>query len=215
MFAAIANRYDLANHLLSGGLDFLWRKRAARVVRDWQPERILDLAAGSGDLALAIQAANPSAEVVAADFCEPMLKIARRKGLLNLVIADALSLPFQSASFGAVTIAFGLRNMASWEGAICEAARVLQPGGHVLILEFSLPPAPLRWVYRPYLHHVLPWIAALLTGHAAAYEYLGDSIENFPSGVAMCRLLESCGFVRASSEPLTGGIVSLYTAERL
>src|SRR5438128_2090664 len=99
MFAGIAPKYDLANHLLSGGLDFFWRRRAAQLVRRWQPHRVLDLATGSGDLALAVQALNPAAEIVGADFCEPMLEIARRKGVRNVVVADALSLPFESCSF--------------------------------------------------------------------------------------------------------------------
>jgi demethylmenaquinone methyltransferase/2-methoxy-6-polyprenyl-1,4-benzoquinol methylase len=212
MFGEIAARYDLANHLLSGGLDFLWRRRAARIVGAWQPSRILDLATGSGDLANTLKTACPDALVVGADFCPPMLSVARRKGLEHLVAADGLQLPFADASFDAVTIAFGLRNMASWPAALAEMRRVLRPGGHVLILDFSLPSAPLRWIYRPYLHHVLPRIAALLTGKKAAYDYLGDSIEQFPQGAAMCALLAAAGFSGAAHQPLNGGIVTLYTA---
>ena len=104
--------------------------------------------------------------------------------------------------------------MASWPAALAEMRRILRPGGHVLILDFSLPPAPLRWIYRPYLHHVLPRIAALLTGKKAAYDYLGDSIEQFPHGPAMCALLTEAGFDGAGHQPLSGGIVSLYTASR-
>jgi demethylmenaquinone methyltransferase/2-methoxy-6-polyprenyl-1,4-benzoquinol methylase len=212
MFGAIARRYDLANHLLSGGLDFLWRRRAARIVRDWRPRRILDLATGSGDLALSLREACPEALVVGADFCHPMLQIARRKGLVNLVTANALGLPFPEASFDVVTVAFGLRNMASWRGALAEMRRILRPGGHVLILDFSVPKAPLRWIYRPYLHAVLPRVAGWLTGEREAYEYLGESIEQFPQGVAMCALVEEGGFSSATHEALSGGIVSLYSA---
>ena len=214
LFASIAHRYDLANHLLSGGLDFFWRKRAAQIVKAWQPARILDLATGSGDLALTIRAACPGSFLVGADFCHPMLLRAQRKGLANLVTADGMDLPFADESFDALTIAFGLRNMESWPRALGEMRRVLRPGGHVLILDFSIPPPPLRWLYRPYLHHALPRIAALLTGEKSAYEYLGDSIENFPSGDAMCALLRETGFENPHCEPLTGGIVSLYTAGR-
>jgi demethylmenaquinone methyltransferase/2-methoxy-6-polyprenyl-1,4-benzoquinol methylase len=103
--------------------------------------------------------------------------------------------------------------MASWEGALSEVRRVLAPGGHLLILDFSLPDPPLRWVYRPYLHYILPSLAALLTGEAAAYEYLGDSIETFPMGAAMCSLIENCGFQHATSERLSAGIVTVYAAE--
>ena len=214
MFSAIAHRYDFANHLLSGGLDFFWRKRAAQIVKEWQPTRILDLATGSGDLALTIRAACPGAFLVGADFCHPMLLTAQGKTLSQLVTADALHLPFADAAFDVVTIAFGLRNIESWPRALAEIRRVLLAGGHALILDFSIPPPPLRWIYRPYLHHVLPHIAAVVTGEKSAYEYLGDSIESFPSGDAMCVLLRDSGFENPVCEPLTCGIVSLYTASR-
>lgn len=213
IFASIARRYDLANHLLSGGLDFWWRARAARIVRAWSPARILDLATGSGDLALALAKACPDALIAGADFSQPMLAVAREKGLRHLVVADALALPFADESFDAVTVAFGLRNMESWPGALREMRRVLKSGGHLLVLDFSVPPAPLRWIYRPYLHHILPRIAAIATGEKAAYEYLGDSIEAFPQGDAMCALIREAGFARARTEPLSGGIVTLYIAD--
>ncbi|MEI8234745.1 MAG: ubiquinone/menaquinone biosynthesis methyltransferase [Verrucomicrobiota bacterium] len=212
LFGSIARRYDLANHLLSGGLDLLWRRRVARIVAGWRPESVLDLATGSGDIALTLRRHVPGARIVGADFCVPMLRQAVRKGVRPVIAADGLALPFADAAFDAVTVAFGLRNMASWPGALREMRRVLRPGGNVLILDFSLPPAPLRWIYRPYLHHGLPWIAGRLTGERAAYEYLGASIERFPSGAAMCALLESAGFTSPRAEPLSGGIVSLYTA---
>ena len=211
LFGSIARRYDLANHLLSGGLDFFWRRRAAQIVRSWTPERILDLATGSGDVALTLRRACPEAQIVGADFSLPMLREALRKGSGPVVAADGLALPFAEGSFDAVTVAFGLRNMASWPGALREIRRVLRPGGRLLILDFSVPPPPLRWIYRPYLHRVLPWLAGLLTGERGAYEYLGKSIENFPAGEAMCRLLASAGFNEPATEQLSGGIVSLYT----
>jgi demethylmenaquinone methyltransferase / 2-methoxy-6-polyprenyl-1,4-benzoquinol methylase len=212
MFGAIAQRYDLANHLLSGGLDFLWRRRAANLIHKLHPKRILDLATGSGDLALTLRRACPEALVVGADFCHPMLRVARQKGLVNLITADALQLPFENAEFDVVTVAFGLRNMISWPAALAEMRRMLRPGGHLLILDFSVPEAPLRWIYRPYLHHVLPRLAGWLTGEKAAYDYLGDSIEQFPCGAAMCALLADAGFQEATHEALSGGIVGLYTA---
>jgi len=120
--------------------------------------------------------------------------------------------PVASGAFDVVTVAFGLRNMASWPGALGEMHRVLRPGGHVLILDFSVPPPPLRGIYRFYLHRILPQIAGWLTGERGAYEYLGDSIERFPAGKAMCSLLETAGFAEPSAQRLSGGIVSLYTA---
>ncbi|MEY2518288.1 MAG: demethylmenaquinone methyltransferase / 2-methoxy-6-polyprenyl,4-benzoquinol methylase [Verrucomicrobiota bacterium] len=214
MFGRIARRYDLANHVLSGGADFLWRRRAAKIVEDWQPKRVLDLAAGSGDLALAIQRRLPNAAIIAADFSPEMLKIARRKGVRETVLADALQLPFESASFDCVTVAFGLRNMSDWSAALGEMARVLHSGGHLLLLDFSLPVGALRPAYRFYLHRCLPFLASLVTGQKAAYNYLGGSIEKFPSGEAMVGLIERNGFAKASAEPLTGGIATIYTAEK-
>ena len=215
LFGAIARRYDLANHLLSGGLDFWWRRRAAKIVRAWNPARVLDLATGSGDLALALAKSCPDAEVIGADFCLPMLLAARRKGVAKLIQADGMSLPFPDATFDAVTIAFGLRNMESWERGLAEIARVLRPGGHFLVLDFSLPRPPLRMFYRFYLHRVLPTFARLLTGDRQAYEYLGASIEKFPTGVAMNAMIEAANFSDAKCEPLTGGVVSLHTARRV
>jgi demethylmenaquinone methyltransferase/2-methoxy-6-polyprenyl-1,4-benzoquinol methylase len=144
-----------------------------------------------------------------------MLQEARRKGLTDLVQADALHLPFAGAAFDALTIAFGLRNMENWERALREMARVLRPGGHVLVLDFSVPKRPLRGLYRFYLHRVLPRVAGIVTGDKSAYEYLGASIEEFPQGEKMCALIASAGFREATCQPLTGGIVSLYTAERM
>ena len=214
LFGSIAPRYDLANHLLSGGLDWFWRRRAAKIVREWNPSRVLDLATGSGDLALAIAKACPAAEVLGADFCLPMLLAAQRKGVAKLVQADGMSLPLPDASFDVVTIAFGFRNMESLPGCLAEIARVLRPDGHLLVLDFSIPPAPFRGLYRFYLHRVLPIFARLLTGDRQAYEYLGASIEKFPSGAEMNALIEAEGFSDADCEPLTGGVVSLYTARR-
>jgi demethylmenaquinone methyltransferase/2-methoxy-6-polyprenyl-1,4-benzoquinol methylase len=214
IFNAIAGRYDLANHLLSGGLDFLWRARSVRIVKKWQPRFVLDLATGSGDLALAMQKAMPQSRIVGADFCLPMLQEAARKGLHPLVVADGTRLPFADGCFDAVTVAFGLRNMESWPVALREMARVLAPGGHLLVLDFSMPRAPLAALYRFYLHKVLPFVAALVTGNRAGYEYLGESIETFPSGEAMCSLIRSNGFASADARPLAAGIVSIYTARK-
>lgn len=214
-FSSIAKRYDLANHVLSGGVDFLWRARAARLVAGAKPRRILDLATGSGDLAKTLRAACPAAQVVGADFCLPMLEVARGKNVPSLVQADGLNLPFRDASFDALTVAFGLRNMASWDSALREMNRVLRPGGLLLVMDFSLPEfAPFRAVYRAYLHHGLPRLAALVTGNREAYEYLGESIESFPRGTSMLALLEKCGFAQAQRRLLLNGVASIYTATK-
>jgi len=214
MFGRIARRYDLANHLLSGGADFFWRRRAAKIVAAWEPRDVLDLATGSGDLALAMQRRLAAATITAADFSPEMLEIARRKGVANTVVADALQLPFADASFDVVTVAFGLRNMADWNRALTEMSRVLRDPGHLLVLDFSLPTGALRPAYRFYLHRCLPVFASVVTVQKAAYDYLGGSIEKFPSGTAMLELIERNGFTSAVAEPLTGGIATIYSARK-
>ena len=214
MFSRIARRYDLANHVLSGGADFLWRRRAAKIVAAWRPKDVLDLATGSGDLALALQGRLPNATIIAADFSPEMLKVARDKGVRETVLADALQLPFETGSFDCATVGFGLRNMADWALALREMSRVLREGGHLLVLDFSLPTGALRPAYRFYLHRCLPLLASVVTGQKAAYDYLGGSIEKFPSGGEMVELIEANGFMKAASDPLTGGIATIYTAEK-
>jgi demethylmenaquinone methyltransferase/2-methoxy-6-polyprenyl-1,4-benzoquinol methylase len=215
MFGSIARRYDLANHLLSCGIDLYWRKRATEIVSNWKPRKIVDLATGTGDLALALQNKMPASEIVGVDFVPEMVERARRKGV-QATVADAMQLSFPDASFDCVTIAFGLRNLPDFGAALREMARILKPNGHVLVLEFSIPTLPiLRPVYRFYLHRCLPLVGSLLTQQKEAYKYRVDSIEEFQSGHAMRKLLESSGFKNATIESLTGGIVTIHTAENL
>lgn len=215
-FASIADRYVLTNHVLSLGIDVLWRRRVAKIVAAGKPERVLDLATGSGDLAAAVQeACGSQTEVIGADFCAPMLRHARERGLKKLVVADGMRLPFEEDSFDALTIGYGLRNMESWSGALQEMRRVLRPNAQLVILDFSLPKAALmRGPYRVYLHKLLPSLGGWLTGNREAYAYLGDSIERFPRGEKMTELIEGNDFSEARSIPLMGGISSIYTAVR-
>jgi demethylmenaquinone methyltransferase/2-methoxy-6-polyprenyl-1,4-benzoquinol methylase len=215
MFGSIATRYDLANHLLSCGIDFYWRARAARIVEAWHPRTIADLATGTGDLALALQKKLPHAELTGVDFLPEMLDLARRKGVRQVVLADVMKLPFDDASFDCVTIAFGLRNLENCSAALTEMWRVLNTSGHLLVLEFSLPTTPmLRAAYRFYLHRCLPLLGSFLTHKKRAYDYLGESIEEFPSGNAMCELMRASGYVSPRYKRLTGGIVTIYTAAK-
>jgi demethylmenaquinone methyltransferase/2-methoxy-6-polyprenyl-1,4-benzoquinol methylase len=215
MFGSIATRYDLANHVLSCGIDFYWRARAAEIVNAWHPHTIADLATGTGDLARAMQKKLPDAELTGVDFLPEMLELARRKGVRRVVLADAMKLPFDDASFDCVTIAFGLRNLENCATALTEMWRVLNARGHLLVLEFSLPTTPiLRAAYRFYLHRCMPLLGSFLTQKKSAYDYLGDSIEAFPSGDAMCELMRRTGYVSPSFERLTGGIVTIYTAAK-
>ena len=214
MFGGIARRYDLANHTLSWGTDFYWRKCAANLVASWQPGKIVDLATGTGDLALVLQKKLPDAEVTGVDFQPEMLELAKRKGVRQTILADVMKLPFADASFDCVTIAFGLRNMENWRGALAEMSRVLRRDGHLLVLEFSLPTRPIvRTIYRFYLHCCLPLLGSFLTRKKSAYDYLGDSIEEFPGGHAMIDLIEGSGFRYATVQPLSYGIATIYTAQ--
>lgn len=213
-FSSIAEKYVTANHILSMGADILWRARAVEMVAEWKPANLLDIATGTGDLALAISRALPEVDVLGTDFCRPMLDVAVRRGLRRVLEADALDLPLADETFDVVTVAFGLRNMADYPAALREFRRVLRPGGHLLILDFSLPERLALKPYRFYLHRVLPRIAGWVTGNSGAYDYLGESIEAFPRGEAMLGLLSECGYNDPHALPLLGGVASIYTAEK-
>jgi demethylmenaquinone methyltransferase/2-methoxy-6-polyprenyl-1,4-benzoquinol methylase len=212
-FAGIARRYVVTNHVLSLWIDLLWRQRFAREAANLDPTRVLDLATGSGDLAIAVQKTCPNARVYGADFSVPMMREAQALTFEPLVAADGTNLPFRDNSFDLLTVGFGLRNMASWPGALDEMRRVLRPGGHLMILDFAIPSHPwIRPAYLFYLKKIVPWIAGLLTGQRQSYEYLCRSIEQFPSGPEMEALVASRGLEPLRSIPLTGGIAFAYIA---
>jgi demethylmenaquinone methyltransferase/2-methoxy-6-polyprenyl-1,4-benzoquinol methylase len=214
-FARIADRYVLTNHVLSGGMDFWWRYVVTKRIKQLRPRKLMDVASGTGDLALKIQDEIPDCEVMATDFCAEMLAHASSRGVGKTLVADALDLPFPNDEFDVVTVAFGLRNMGDYPLGLQEMRRVLKPGGHLFILDFSQPEAPLCYPYRLYLHHVLPKLAGLLTGQTDAYEYLGTSIEQFPSGKEMIALLAANGYGNASATPMTFGVVTAYEAVKM
>ena len=214
-FAGIASRYVLANHVLSLGIDCLWRRTTAKRIATLNPRRILDLATGSGDLAQAVQLACPEARVLGADFSVPMMREAQARRFHTLIAADGLSLPFQDGVFDVLTVAFGLRNMASWPAALQEMSRVLRPGGRLFVLDFSIPRFPgIRQLYLFYLKQIMPRIAGWITGQREAYVYLCGSIERFPSGRDMEALIGANGFQSATTTALTFGIASLYEAQK-
>lgn len=224
MFARIAHRYDLANRLLSLGMDLSWRWRLVRRLRRQEPQRVLDLATGSGDVAFAISRNIPTAsEIVGIDFCQPMLDEAirkqaadRRRRYANIRFApgDGLALPLPDDAFDAVTISFGLRNMGDRGRSLAEMRRVLRPGGRVYVLEFSQSAPWFRPFYLFYLRHVLPWFAGLLTGDRAAYEYLNETIEAFPGREALAAEFRAAGFASVQAEGWTFGIVALHIAAK-
>jgi demethylmenaquinone methyltransferase/2-methoxy-6-polyprenyl-1,4-benzoquinol methylase len=220
MFARIAGRYDLANHLLSGGVDFWWRQRLVRAVHDARPGAVLDLATGSGDVAFALaDGLPPQVGIVGMDFCQPMLDEAVKKrpgsprwAKIEFRQGDGIALPLPDAQFDAVTISFGLRNMADRHKSLSEMRRVLRPGGRLFVLEFSQPQPWFRLFYYAYLKFILPVIAGVVTGDRGAYEYLCGSIEQFPGREAMSAEILRAGFKSVHATPLTFGIVALHEA---
>ena len=214
-FASIARRYVVANHVLSLGIDCLWRRTTSKRIAKLAPKRVLDLATGSGDLAQAVQAACPDAKVLGADFSVPMMREAQIRHFHRLVAADGLALPFQDGAFDVLTVGFGLRNMASWPKALQEMSRVLRPGGRLFVLDFSIPRVPgIRQLYLFYLKNIMPRIAGWITCQRGAYEYLCGSIERLPSGKEMEELICANGFQSAHGTALTFGIASLYEAQK-
>ena len=202
----------MTNHILSGGMDFWWRHVVTNRIEKLSPKNLLDVASGTGDLALKIQKEIPSCDVIATDFCAEMLEHASSRGVKKTLVADALDLPYPENEFDVLTVAFGLRNMADYELGLKEMRRVLKPGGHLFILDFSLPKGILCAPYRFYLHNILPKMAGFLTKEKDAYEYLGDSIEQFPAGDSMIALLEKNGLSQGTFTPMTFGVVSVYEA---
>ena len=218
MFSHIAPRYDLANHLLSFNIDRHWRNRTVRrlaPVLDRPDARVLDLCCGTGDLALALERRH-GGTVFASDFCRPMLTAAGRKSALRgaalaLFEADALRLPLADASFDALTVAFGFRNLANYDAGLAEMRRVLRPGGVAAILEFTEPPnRTFAALYHFYSHRILPWIGGIVSGSRDAYTYLPESVRRFPKADELADAMRRAGFASVTYEYLTGGIVALH-----
>jgi demethylmenaquinone methyltransferase / 2-methoxy-6-polyprenyl-1,4-benzoquinol methylase len=218
MFAGIAPRYDLLNHLLSLNIDRSWRHKVAdelRPVLDDPEAVVLDVACGTGDLSIEL-ARGSKAKILGTDFCRPMLAIARQKSPnIPYIEADALSLPVPDESAAALTIAFGLRNLANFAQGLSEFARVLKPGGRLVVLECSKPIVPgFGFVFDLYFSQVLPRIGGAVSGKRSAYEYLPNSVKKFPKQKDLVRLIESCGFRDVTYRNLAGGVVAIHSATR-
>src|SRR5580658_4824494 len=214
MFGRVAPRYDLMNHAMGGGIDIYWRWKLARTVSAQRPARVLDLATGSGDVLLALQKQRAFTGLAAgADFCLPMLRLARSKRAVNLLASDGLRLPFSAAVFDAVTIAFGLRNFADRLAGLREMRRVLRPGGRAYVLEFSHPVAWLAPAYFWYMRTIMPKYSRLFTPEEGAYKYLGESIKAFLPQPKLAEMMVEAGFSKANWSNFALGIVALHVAE--
>jgi demethylmenaquinone methyltransferase/2-methoxy-6-polyprenyl-1,4-benzoquinol methylase len=219
MFAGIAGRYDLLNHLLSINIDKRWRRRVKETLADVlsDPKAIvLDVACGTGDLSIELKQ-DAAARIIGSDFCRPMLEVAKEKAgdVIALVEGDAMSLPFADRSFDALTIAFGLRNLPNFEDGLAELHRVLKPGGRIVVLEFSSPVVPgFRSVFKFYFTQVLPRVGGLVSGSRGAYEYLPDSVSKFPDQKGLVGMMNETGFASVAFENLTGGIAAIHMGRR-
>jgi len=213
MFDGVARGYDRTNAVLSMGSSALWRIATVRALELQSGDRVLDIAGGTGTSAKAIERAGAS--VVALDFSSGMVAEGRRRHpAIEFVVGDAEALPFESASFNAVTVSFGLRNFANPQVAIGEMYRVLKPGGRVVICEFSHPVSPvLRLGYQAYLKRVMPLVSRLVSSHYDAYNYLFDSINDWPEQRVLSQWLRAAGFTRVAYRNLSGGIVALHRAK--
>ena len=221
LFDSIAYRYDLLNHLLSGGFDFYWRRAAVETIASRKPQRILDVATGTGDFAIVALRLNP-AEVVGVDISVPMLEIGRQKlaskklnNIIRLEEGEAERLQFQDESFDAAIVAFGARNFEHLENGLKEMRRVLKIGGQILVLEFSRPRTFLfRQVYFFYFRHILPFVGRTISKDQQAYQYLPDTVMKFPDGDDFVSILRRVGFLSVLQRPLTFGIATIYTGEK-
>jgi demethylmenaquinone methyltransferase / 2-methoxy-6-polyprenyl-1,4-benzoquinol methylase len=222
MFDAIAGRYDLLNDILSAGQVRLWRRAVARITGARPGDRVLDLAAGTGTSSLSFTATG--ADCVACDFSLGMLRVGRSRpgsgprddrGRLGYVAGDALRLPFRDSAFDAVTISFGLRNVASPSAALAEMRRVTRPGGRLVVCEFStITIAPVDMLYRRYLINVLPAIARRTARNPEAYEYLAESIADWPSQRELAGIIEAAGWSAVRWRDLSLGVVAVHVARR-
>jgi len=221
MFNDIAPRYDFLNHFLSLGIDIRWRKKVRKLIAPIQPKQILDVATGTGDLAIELARLNPQ-KITGVDIAANMLEIGKEKvaakklsNTIELLLGDSEDLPFENNSFDAVTVAFGVRNFEHLQKGLGEMYRVMRPGGMVAILEFSKPKAfPFRQIYNFYFKYILPGLGRMVSKNEEAYTYLPESVSAFPEDQAFINELKKAGYLEPRQRRLTMGIATLYTATK-
>ena len=219
MFDSIAPAYDFMNRAMTLGIDKIWRKKAVKMVARTAPKQILDVATGTGDLAIALAAAMPEARITGADLSEGMIAVGRKKiekeglsGRITLEVADCLALPFADDTFDALTVAYGVRNFADIPAGLREMQRVIRPGGMVCIVELSAPVNPVVMpFYRLYTRGIIPLVGRLISKDTRAYSYLPESIAAVPQREKMLELMEAAGFTSTAFRPLTFGVCTIYT----
>jgi len=221
MFNSISGKYDFLNHLLSFGIDILWRKKAVQILRKNQPKLILDIATGTADFAIEALSLKPK-KIIGIDISEGMLSVGREKLIkrnltdkIELLVGDSETLPFKDNLFDAIIVSFGVRNFENLEKGLSNMLRVLKPGGKIVILEFSNPKSfPFKQIYQFYFRWILPKIGKLISKDRAAYTYLPDSVEAFPDGDNFLQILNKIGFQKSQCTPLTLGISSIYSGSK-
>jgi len=219
MFDNIAPTYDTLNHTLSFGIDRWWRRCAVSAVKRFAPRRIMDVATGTGDMAIALARRIEGAHILGIDISEGMLGAARRKaarrGLDERIVfdtGDAEHIAAADGTFDAATVAFGVRNFGDTASGLREIRRILRPGGHLIVLEFSTPPNPLvRWAYGVYSHRLLPAVGGAVSHDTAAYRYLPESVDEFPRPARFLEIMREAGFDDCSARSLSFGIAQIYT----
>jgi demethylmenaquinone methyltransferase/2-methoxy-6-polyprenyl-1,4-benzoquinol methylase len=221
MFDDISPKYDFLNHFLSLGIDYRWRKILVRMLSERNPLRILDVATGTGDVAIALTRLNPE-KIVGIDISEKMLDIARTKiaakGLENVISlrqSDAGHIPYSDDSFDAVTVAFGVRNFEDLRQGLSEMRRILRPGGTMMILEFSQPSVtPFKQFYQFYSRFIIPFFGKMISNHSQAYSYLPETAAAFPSGENFLKILRELEMINCSVKVLSFGISSIYSCRK-
>ena len=217
MFDNISGKYDLLNRILSMGIDVSWRKKVVKSVKKQNPKTILDIATGTGDLAIAMAKAT-DAKITGFDLSAGMLEVGKRKIVeenlqdrIEMIQGDAEKMPFADDSFDVITVAFGVRNFENLKKGLDDIYRVLKPGGKLIILEFSQPQAaPMKQLYSFYSRYILPRIGKKISKDQSAYTYLPDSVKAFPHGDEMKKILKNSNFVEPFDKKLTFGIASIY-----
>ena len=220
MFNNISKTYDMMNHFMTLGIDIIWRKKASRSLKPIKPQRILDVATGTGDFALeSIKILNPE-KIIGLDISQGMLDVAKekinKKGLQNqfeVVLGDSENLPFEDHSFDAVTVAFGVRNFENLEKGLAEIQRVIRPGGKAVILELSNPTTfPIKQLFHFYFHKFVPTLGKLVSKDNRAYKYLPESVAQFPAGEQFAAITTKVGFKETKVRPQTFGFCTIYEA---